>query len=38
MIGQHELLYIDERAQHRAQGEPRAASSGAADQPADTGT
>jgi hypothetical protein len=27
MIGQHELLYIDERAQHRTQGEPHAASS-----------
>jgi general secretion pathway protein A len=26
MIGQHELLYIDERAQHRPQGEPHAAS------------
>jgi len=38
MIGQHELLYIDERAQHRTQGEPHAASSGAGDQPADTGT
>jgi general secretion pathway protein A len=38
MIGQHELLYIDERAQHRTQGEAHAASSGAGDQPADTGT
>jgi general secretion pathway protein A len=37
MIGQHELLYIDERAQHRTQSE-HAASSGAGDQPADTGT
>jgi len=26
MIGQHELLYIDERAQHRPQGEPHGAS------------
>ena len=25
MIGQHELLYIDERAQHRASGEPHTA-------------
>jgi type II secretory pathway predicted ATPase ExeA len=38
MIGQHELLYIDERAQHRTQGEPHAAASGAGDQPANTGT
>jgi type II secretory pathway predicted ATPase ExeA len=37
MIGQHELLYIDERAQHRTQSE-HAASSGAGDQSADTGT
>jgi general secretion pathway protein A len=38
MIGQHELLYIDERAQHRTQGESHAASSAAGDQPFDTGT
>jgi type II secretory pathway predicted ATPase ExeA len=37
IIGQHELLYIDERAQHRAQSEPHSASSAAGDQP-DTGT
>jgi general secretion pathway protein A len=37
MIGQHELLYIDERAQHRTQSE-HAAPPGAGDQPADTGT
>jgi general secretion pathway protein A len=37
MIGQHELLYIDERAQHRTHSE-HAASPGAGDQPADTGT
>jgi len=38
MIGQHELLYIDERAQHRTQGEPHSASSAAGEQPVDTGT
>jgi type II secretory pathway predicted ATPase ExeA len=32
IIGQHELLYIDERAQHRAQSEPHSASSAAGDQ------
>ena len=38
MIGQHELLYIDERAQHRTQGEPHSASSAAGEQPVNTGT
>jgi general secretion pathway protein A len=33
MIGQHELLYIDERAQHRPQGEPHAASPATGDHP-----
>jgi general secretion pathway protein A len=35
MIGQHELLYIDERAQHRPQGEPHAASAATGDHPVD---
>jgi general secretion pathway protein A len=38
MIGQHELLYIDERAQHRPQGEPHTASSATGDHPVDSGT
>jgi type II secretory pathway predicted ATPase ExeA len=38
IIGQHELLYIDERAQHRPQNEPHGASPAAGDQPVDTGT
>jgi hypothetical protein len=38
MIGQHEMLYIDERGQHRASGEPHAASSAAGDQPVGTGS
>jgi general secretion pathway protein A len=38
MIGQHELLYIDERAQHRPQGEPHAAPSPGGDQQVDSGT
>jgi type II secretory pathway predicted ATPase ExeA len=38
MIGQHELLYIDERAQHRPQGEPHAAPSANGDHQADSGT
>ena len=37
MIGQHELLYIDERAQHRPQGEPHAAPPDSGDQRADSG-
>ena len=38
MIGQHELLYIDERGQHRASGERESHAASAADQSADTGT
>lgn len=39
MIGQHELLYIDERAHHRSQSEPHTASSAAGgQQPVNTGT
>jgi general secretion pathway protein A len=38
MIGQHELLYIDERAQHRPQGEPHAASPVTGDHPVDGGS
>jgi type II secretory pathway predicted ATPase ExeA len=38
MIGQHELLYIDERAQHRPQGDPHAAPSANGDHQADSGT
>jgi len=38
VIGQHELLYIDERAQHRASGEAQAAPPALGHQPADTGT
>jgi general secretion pathway protein A len=38
IIGQHELLYIDERAQHRSQGEPHGASPGSGDQQADAGS
>jgi type II secretory pathway predicted ATPase ExeA len=38
MIGQHELLYIDERGQHRASGERDSHASAMSDQSADTGT
>jgi type II secretory pathway predicted ATPase ExeA len=38
IIGQHELLYIDERAQHRPQGEAHGASPAAGDQQADAGS
>jgi pSer/pThr/pTyr-binding forkhead associated (FHA) protein len=38
MIGQHELLYIDERAQHRPQGEPHAAPSPTGDHQLDSGS
>jgi type II secretory pathway predicted ATPase ExeA len=37
MIGQHELLYIDERAQHRGTGEHHAPGAAVGDQQADTG-
>jgi len=36
MIGQHELLYIDERVQHRPQGEPHAAPTTYGDHQADS--
>jgi general secretion pathway protein A len=38
MIGQHELLYVDERAHQRTPGEPHAASAAAGDQAVDTGS
>jgi general secretion pathway protein A len=38
IIGQHELLYIDERAQHRSQGEAHGASPASGDQQADAGS
>ena len=38
MIGQHELLYIDERAQHRALSEPQAATPALGHLPVDTGS
>jgi type II secretory pathway predicted ATPase ExeA len=38
MIGQHELLYIDERAQHRALAEPQSALPALGHSPVDTGT
>lgn len=38
IIGQHELLYIDERAQHRALGEPQAATPALGHLPVDTGS
>jgi len=38
IIGQHELLYIDERAQHRAVSEPQAAAPALGHLPVDTGT
>ena len=38
IIGQHELLYIDERAQRRPQSEAHGASSAAGDQQADAGS
>jgi type II secretory pathway predicted ATPase ExeA len=38
MIGQHELLYIDERAQHRALSEPQSAVPALGHLPVDTGT
>ena len=38
IIGQHELLYIDERAQHRPQGEAHGASAAPGDQQADAGS
>jgi general secretion pathway protein A len=38
MIGQHELLYIDERAQHRGTGEHHATGAAAGDQQADAGS
>jgi type II secretory pathway predicted ATPase ExeA len=38
IIGQHELLYIDERAQHRALGEPQAAAPALGHLPVDTGS
>jgi type II secretory pathway predicted ATPase ExeA len=38
IIGQHELLYIDERAQHRALSEPQAAAPALGHLPVDTGS
>jgi type II secretory pathway predicted ATPase ExeA len=38
IIGQHELLYIDERVQHRAQGDAQGASPASGEQQADAGS